>query len=120
MIYRYHQLNSYLNLESTKTDCFELAYNEMLYSYLNLESTKTIFTFTQDGRLLYSYLNLESTKTSNSSILVFVAQNHYKVLDLTRQYYSSKYFNNIGLTGSIRNFIFISYWYKLFNILNAT
>ena len=69
---------------------------------------------------LYSYLNLESTKTSNSSILVFVAQNHYKVLDLTRQYYSSKYFNNIGLPGSIRNFIFISYWYKLFNILNAT
>ena len=69
---------------------------------------------------LYSYLNLESTKTSNSSILVFVAQNHYKVLNLTRQYYSSKYFNNIELTGSIRNFIFISYWYKLFNILNAT
>ena len=70
--------------------------------------------------MLYSYLNLEGTKTSNSSILAFVAQNHYKVLDLTRQYYSSKYFNNIGLTGSIWNFIFISYWYKLFNILNAT
>ena len=92
----------------------------MLYSYLNLESTKTNATVRLNTVRLYSYLNLESTKTSNSSILVFVAQNHYKVLDLTRQYYSSKYFNNIGLTGSIRNFIFISYWYKLFNILNAT
>ena len=93
---------------------------ESLYSYLNLESTKTHLKVEVRGGKLYSYLNLESTKTSNSSILVFVAQNHYKVLDLTRQYYSSKYFNNIGLPGSIRNFIFISYWYKLFNILNAT
>ena len=92
----------------------------MLYSYLNLESTKTSAKQIDGFTGLYSYLNLESTKTSNSSILVFVAQNHYKVLDLTRQYYSSKYFNNIGLPGSIRNFIFISYWYKLFNILNAT
>ena len=92
----------------------------MLYSYLNLESTKTDPEAFVNKHKLYSYLNLESTKTSNSSILVFVAQNHYKVLDLTRQYYSSKYFNNIGLTGSIRNLIFISYWYKLFNILNAT
>ena len=92
----------------------------LLYSYLNLESTKTIQQNFLPEHQLYSYLNLESTKTSNSSILVFVAQNHYKVLDLTRQYYSSKYFNNIGLPGSIRNFIFISYWYKLFNILNAT
>lgn len=91
-----------------------------LYNYLNLESTKTEKVSKYLENLLYSYLNLESTKTSNSSILVFVAQNHYKDLDLTRQYYSSKYFNNIGLTGSIRNFIFISYWYKLFNILNAT
>ena len=113
-------LYSYLNLESTKTlflFCLNIC---KLYSYLNLESTKTIFDVSTLRILLYSYLNLESTKTSNSSILVFVAQNHYKVLDLTRQYYSSKYFNNIGLTGSIRNFIFISYWYKLFNILNAT
>ena len=94
--------------------------NAKLYSYLNLESTKTISSNWIFRHMLYSYLNLESTKTSNSSILVFVAQNHYKVLDLTRQYYSSKYFNNIGLTGSIRNFIFISYWYKLFNILNDT
>ena len=93
---------------------------ESLYSYLNLESTKTACLRRKKRLPLYSYLNLESTKTSNSSILVFVAQNHYKVLDLTRQYYSSKYFNNIGLPGSIRNFIFISYWYKLFNILNAT
>ena len=93
---------------------------ESLYSYLNLESTKTYSLLSNLCIELYSYLNLESTKTSNSSILVFVAQNHYKVLDLTRQYYSSKYFNNIGLPGSIRNFIFISYWYKLFNILNAT
>ena len=93
---------------------------ESLYSYLNLESTKTFSVNDLIELALYSYLNLESTKTSNSSILVFVAQNHYKVLDLTRQYYSSKYFNNIGLPGSIRNFIFISYWYKLFNILNAT
>ena len=91
-----------------------------LYSYLNLESTKTGSIAGLKAIRLYSYLNLESTKTSNSSILVFVAQNHYKVLNLTRQYYSSKYFNNIELTGSIRNFIFISYWYKLFNILNAT
>ena len=142
MIYRYHQLNSYLNLESTKTEYLNAHHSELLYSYLNLESTKTITlllrfflqlysylnlesTKTKGGaeaveNVLYSYLNLESTKTSNSSILVFVAQNHYKVLDLTRQYYSSKYFNNIGLPGSIRNFIFISYWYKLFNILNAT
>ena len=93
---------------------------ESLYSYLNLESTKTKGGAEAVENVLYSYLNLESTKTSNSSILVFVAQNHYKVLDLTRQYSSSKYFNNIGLPGSIRNFIFISYWYKLFNILNAT
>ena len=92
----------------------------MLYSYLNLESTKTAAGVGLEDSALYSYLNLESTKTSNSSILVFVAQNHYKVLNLTRQYYSSKYFNNIELTVSIRNFIFISYWYKLFNILNAT
>ena len=113
-------LYSYLNLESTKTHQIDHDQSGMLYSYLNLESTKTcawIFGYTVE---LYSYLNLESTKTSNSSILVFVAQNHYTVLDLTRQYYSSKYFNNIELTGSIRNFIFISYWYKLFNILNAT
>ena len=71
----------------------------MLYSYLNLESTKTGVMKSDLVEVLYSYLNLESTKTSNSSILVFIAQNHYKVLDLTRQYYSSKYFNNIGLTG---------------------
>ena len=114
------KLYSYLNLESTKTSLGQRLNRLGLYSYLNLESTKTMATTTKCVMLLYSYLNLESTKTSNSSILVFVAQNHYKVLDLTRQYYSSKYFNNIGLTGSIRNFIFISYWYKLFNILNAT
>ena len=113
-------LYSYLNLESTKTQGNLIYVPDWLYSYLNLESTKTLFITGLNTGLLYSYLNLESTKTSNSSILVFVAQNHYKVLDLTRQYYSSKYFNNIGLTGSIRNFIFISYWYKLFNILNAT
>ena len=113
-------LYSYLNLESTKTDAVTRENIEELYSYLNLESTKTANRARTARESLYSYLNLESTKTSNSSILVFVAQNHYKVLDLTRQYYSSKYFNNIGLPGSIRNFIFISYWYKLFNILNAT
>ena len=113
-------LYSYLNLESTKTNVLDSDQALKLYSYLNLESTKTVFCFRRLKSLLYSYLNLESTKTSNSSILVFVAQNHYKVLNLTRQYYSSKYFNNIELTGSIRNFIFISYWYKLFNILNAT
>ena len=113
-------LYSYLNLESTKTSNLYLFCSRRLYSYLNLESTKTTLNRFVELLLLYSYLNLESTKTSNSSILVFVAQNHYKVLDLTRQYYSSKYFNNIGLPGSIRNFIFISYWYKLFNILNAT
>ena len=113
-------LYSYLNLESTKTSKFSAIWSRKLYSYLNLESTKTCVLDHRDCKMLYSYLNLESTKTSNSSILVFVAQNHYKDLDLTRQYYSSKYFNNIGLTGSIRNFIFISYWYKLFNILNAT
>ena len=114
------QLYSYLNLESTKTKRALSDPCAKLYSYLNLESTKTLCFVQNPNSWLYSYLNLESTKTSNSSILVFVAQNHYKVLDLTRQYYSSKYFNNIGLTGSIRNFIFISYWYKLFNILNAT
>ena len=114
------RLYSYLNLESTKTLIAVCVNLNTLYSYLNLESTKTVCQFSCYQFMLYSYLNLESTKTSNSSILVFVAQNHYKVLDLTRQYYSSKYFNNIGLTGSIRNFIFISYWYKLFNILNAT
>ena len=113
-------LYSYLNLESTKTGSGYIDCEYMLYSYLNLESTKTVTRLAKSSKVLYSYLNLESTKTSNSSILVFVAQNHYKVLDLTRQYYSSKYFNNIGLPGSIRNFIFISYWYKLFNILNAT
>ena len=113
-------LYSYLNLESTKTRLIPSFSAGLLYSYLNLESTKTLLRCNCFYNLLYSYLNLESTKTSNSSILVFVAQNHYKVLDLTRQYYSSKYFNNIGLPGSIRNFIFISYWYKLFNILNAT
>ena len=113
-------LYSYLNLESTKTKGGAEAVENVLYSYLNLESTKTDLEHVLLPFELYSYLNLESTKTSNSSILVFVAQNHYKVLDLTRQYYSSKYFNNIGLPGSIRNFIFISYWYKLFNILNAT
>ena len=113
-------LYSYLNLESTKTKGGAEAVENVLYSYLNLESTKTATKYGLVAKELYSYLNLESTKTSNSSILVFVAQNHYKVLDLTRQYYSSKYFNNIGLPGSIRNFIFISYWYKLFNILNAT
>ena len=116
----FHLLYSYLNLESTKTILNSVIFCRLLYSYLNLESTKTTYTIHSYNLRLYSYLNLESTKTSNSSILVFVAQNHYKVLDLTRQYYSSKYFNNIGLTGSIRNFIFISYWYKLFNILNAT
>ena len=113
-------LYSYLNLESTKTPLLFRIVRFALYSYLNLESTKTSKLVIPFKDELYSYLNLESTKTSNSSILVFVAQNHYKDLDLTRQYYSSKYFNNIGLTGSIRNFIFISYWYKLFNILNAT
>ena len=113
-------LYSYLNLESTKTVTNPEGKVVGLYSYLNLESTKTAHVIINHKIMLYSYLNLESTKTSNSSILVFVAQNHYKVLDLTRQYYSSKYFNNIGLPGSIRNFIFISYWYKLFNILNAT
>ena len=113
-------LYSYLNLESTKTSSKIIHTEYLLYSYLNLESTKTERFMYRDEVELYSYLNLESTKTSNSSILVFVAQNHYKVLNLTRQYYSSKYFNNIELTGSIRNFIFISYWYKLFNILNAT
>ena len=113
-------LYSYLNLESTKTIIPKRSWKKSLYSYLNLESTKTLYSMGFLAQLLYSYLNLESTKTSNSSILVFVAQNHYKVLNLTRQYYSSKYFNNIELTGSIRNFIFISYWYKLFNILNAT
>ena len=115
-----YELYSYLNLESTKTENREHILQSRLYSYLNLESTKTKPVAEPSTLRLYSYLNLESTKTSNSSILVFVAQNHYKVLDLTRQYYSSKYFNNIGLPGSIRNFIFISYWYKLFNILNAT
>ena len=113
-------LYSYLNLESTKTLMVYNLFYSLLYSYLNLESTKTTSWICYGISLLYSYLNLESTKTSNSSILVFVAQNHYKVLILTRQYYSSKYFNNIGLTGSIRNLIFILYWYKLFNILNAT
>ena len=113
-------LYSYLNLESTKTSEEDFDQSNVLYSYLNLESTKTPAVVVVPRIGLYSYLNLESTKTSNSSILVFVAQNHYKVLNLTRQYYSSKYFNNIELTGSIRNFIFISYWYKLFNILNAT
>ena len=100
-------LYSYLNLESTKTRFGTVTQSPRLYSYLNLESTKTKSVGCYFKAELYSYLNLESTKTSNSSILVFVAQNHYKVLDLTRQYYSSKYFNNIGLTGSIRNFIFI-------------
>ena len=100
-------LYSYLNLESTKTKSVGCYFKAELYSYLNLESTKTGARVLRVCTRLYSYLNLESTKTSNSSILVFVAQNHYKVLDLTRQYYSSKYFNNIGLTGSIRNFIFI-------------
>ena len=114
------ELYSYLNLESTKTRVVVGNCDQKLYSYLNLESTKTNRSTKNLTLWLYSYLNLESTKTSNSSILVFVAQNHYKVLNLTRQYYSSKYFNNIELTGSIRNFIFISYWYKLFNILNAT
>ena len=103
------QLYSYLNLESTKTGLSKPLNINWLYSYLNLESTKT-HHFKSTGQFkLYSYLNLESTKTSNSSILVFVAQNHYKGLGLTRQYYSSKYFNNIGLTGLIWNFIFISY-----------
>ena len=103
------RLYSYLNLESTKTDNPSFIFPDMLYSYLNLESTKTMKHRRTWKVWLYSYLNLESTKTSNSSILVFVAQNHYKVLILTRQYYSSKYFNNIGLTGSIRNLIFILY-----------
>ena len=102
-------LYSYLNLESTKTWLVKMDLKLKLYSYLNLESTKTVYTLIYTKFGLYSYLNLESTKTSNSSILVFVAQNHYKVLILTRQYYSSKYFNNIGLTGSIRNLIFILY-----------
>ena len=102
-------LYSYLNLESTKTGTQTSLFQPQLYSYLNLESTKTCTCNSFFQVLLYSYLNLESTKTSNSSILVFVAQNHYKVLILTRQYYSSKYFNNIGLTGSIRNLIFILY-----------
>ena len=104
-----HSLYSYLNLESTKTSRLHSSKSLLLYSYLNLESTKTLFQQLKKTLKLYSYLNLESTKTSNSSILVFVAQNHYKVLILTRQYYSSKYFNNIGLTGSIRNLIFILY-----------
>ena len=102
-------LYSYLNLESTKTEDGTGVTLTWLYSYLNLESTKTLDLYCWKVATLYSYLNLESTKTSNSSILVFVAQNHYKVLILTRQYYSSKYFNNIGLTGSIRNLIFILY-----------
>ena len=34
-----------------------------LYSYLNLESTKTDIQVEQQGLQLYSYLNLESTKT---------------------------------------------------------
>ena len=81
----------------------------LLYSYLNLESTKTNFYNYIKRKQLYSYLNLESTKTSNSSILVSVPQKYYKSLHHTRQYYSSKYFNNIGLTAPIRNFVFISY-----------
>ena len=80
----------------------------MLYSYLNLESTKTYPQALKNGIWLYSYLNLESTKTSNSSILVSVPQKHYKALNLTRQYYSSKYFNNIGLTALMWKFVFIS------------
>mgnify|MGYP000968105882 CR=1 FL=1 len=83
--------------------------NDGLYSYLNLESTKTKCSVNLSVYWLYSYLNLESTKTSNSSIWILFPQNHYKILDPTRQYYSSKYFNNIGLIDSIRNFIFISY-----------
>ena len=102
-------LYSYLNLESTKTYTGATKPRTELYSYLNLESTKTSSSHPEDLFQLYSYLNLESTKTSNSSILVFVAQNHYKVLDLTRQYYSSKYFNNIVLTGLIWKSIFTSY-----------
>ena len=102
-------LYSYLNLESTKTIRSKDNEKQKLYSYLNLESTKTICCWYVPTVMLYSYLNLESTKTSNSSILVFVAQNHYKVLDLTRQYYSSKYFNNIVLTGLIWKSIFTSY-----------
>ena len=35
----------------------------MLYSYLNLESTKTQVFQIQSILRLYSYLNLESTKT---------------------------------------------------------
>ena len=109
IIHSRSRLYSYLNLESTKTVTSVTSFASVLYSYLNLESTKTVNHGEFVNNPLYSYLNLESTKTSNSSILVFVAQNHYKVLILTRQYYSSKYFNNIGLTGSIRNLIFILY-----------
>ena len=36
-----HQLYSYLNLESTKTNGIMNATDSKLYSYLNLESTKT-------------------------------------------------------------------------------
>ena len=113
-------LYSYLNLESTKTDLENVNNSVVLYSYLNLESTKTAAIHGIWIKKLYSYLNLESTKTSNSSIWILFPQNHYKFLNPTRQYYSSKYFNNIGLIDSIRNFVFILYWYKLFKIFNTT
>ena len=102
-------LYSYLNLESTKTTYLKRFDQPRLYSYLNLESTKTLKISCDNRIRLYSYLNLESTKTSNSSIWILFPQNHYKFLNSTRQYYSSKYFNNIGLIDSIRNFVFISY-----------
>ena len=103
-----NKLYSYLNLESTKTHLCNIDALPLLYSYLNLESTKTNTLPNMSPILLYSYLNLESTKTSNSSILVSVPQKHYKALNLTRQYYSSKYFNNIGLTALMWKFVFIS------------
>ena len=56
-------LDSYLNLESTKTCPWEPILTLMLDSYLNLESTKTDYELERRIKALDSYLNLESTKT---------------------------------------------------------
>ena len=55
----------YLNLESTKTNCFVYQVLVLFYGYLNLESTKTGYQSSPLTNWFYGYLNLESTKTSN-------------------------------------------------------
>ena len=71
----------------------------LLYSYLNLESTKTNCYKDEGTWGLYSYLNLESTKTSNEILTFLYPHSDYRINNCPCQFLLSKYLCNSSSSG---------------------